>query len=65
MSNFHNLNTKSPKGNKGKINKVNTNKLIKSIEKIKNNDNYYLKGKIHIGNIGYKKLGNKRASSKN
>jgi len=65
MSNFHNLNTKSPKGNKGKNNKVNTNKLIKSIEKIKNNDNYYLKGKIHIGNIGYKKLGNKRASSKN
>ncbi len=67
MSNYNinNLNAKSPNRNKVKNNKVNTNKLIKSIEKIKNNDNYYLKGKIHSGNIGYKKLGNKRASSKN
>ena len=67
MNNFHNNNfkAKSPSRNLGIINKNITNKLIKSIEKIKINENYYLKNKGYSGNIGYKKLSNKRASSKN
>ena len=65
MNNFHNnFNAKSPK-NQGKINKFSTNKLIKSIEKIKNNENYYLKPKALYGSLGYKRKINKRASSKN
>ena len=65
MNNFNNnFHAKSPK-NQGKINKFSTNKLIKSIEKIKINENYYLKPKVLYGSLGYKKKINKRASSKN
>ena len=67
MNNFHNnnFNAKSPSRNLGINNKNCTNKLIKSIEKIRINENYYLKNKGYLGNTGYKKLYNKRSSSKN